>query len=108
MSKILPISIIVLLIIIGCSGGGGSDDGSFVGLLDIIPDTPETRKEVWMTDFAHVRELFGIVIPPSDADEDALVDYLIAITHRGTTDKSGGRVGLRLTNPLLVALKFSS
>ena len=89
----LPV-LLLLLIGLACSGGGGSDDSSFAGLLKVIPDTPESRKAVWMIDIAHVRAQFGIAILPSDADKKALSDYLVAIVDRGRSDPSGGQTGL--------------
>ena len=91
---LLELSVLLLLLIcLACSGGGGSDDSSFAGLLKVIPDTPETRKEVWMIDIAHIREQFGIAILPSDADEKALGDYLHAIAFKGGSDPSDGQTG---------------
>ena len=46
-----------------------------------------------MTDFARVRDLFDIVIPPYEADEGALRDYFVAMAWSGATDRSGGITG---------------
>ncbi len=49
----------------------GSEGGSaYEGLLSLIPDSPETRKEVFINDYALARRLFDIPLPgPGDGDE---------------------------------------
>ena len=45
-------------------------------LLGLIPDTPWTREEVWINDYARMRELYDMPLPPADADDEAMTQYL--------------------------------
>lgn len=45
-------------------------------LLRLMPDTPETRRSVYITDYALLREVWAIPPLGPDSDEQAIVDYL--------------------------------
>lgn len=80
----------LLLLLVGLACPGGSEPGSFAGLLEVIPDTPGTRQAVWMNDISHLPEQFNVAIPPSDADQDAVLNYLWEIRFKGASDRSEG------------------
>ena len=46
-------------------------------LLGSIPDTPDARREVWVNDYALMREVHGITLPPSEADIDAALELYL-------------------------------
>ena len=43
-----------------------------------------------MNDISHLREQFNVAIPPSDADQDAVLNYLWEIRFKGASDRSEG------------------
>ena len=49
-------------------------------LLSLVPNTPETRSWVLMTDYALIRELFDVDLPGPEVDEDQLKEFLIALS----------------------------
>lgn len=60
--------------------------GVYQTLLGLIPDTPATRGEVTMTDFARIRDLFGVATPADPADpaqREAYFAQLAATRARG-------------------------
>ncbi len=50
-------------------------DTAYEGLLGTIPDTPELRREVYINDYALVRQIFDIPLPGPGDDEDALAEF---------------------------------
>ena len=52
-----------------------STDTAYAGLLRTIPDTPELRQQVYINDYALVRQVFDIPLPGPGDDEDALVEF---------------------------------
>ncbi len=50
-------------------------DTAYEGLLGTIPDTPELRREVYINDYALVRQVFDIPLPGPGDDEDALAEF---------------------------------
>ena len=50
-------------------------DAAYAGLLGTIPDTPELRQQVYINDYALVRQMFDIPLPGPEDDEDALEEY---------------------------------
>ena len=50
-------------------------DTAYEGLLGTIPDTPEVRREVYINDYALVRQMFDIPLPGPGDDEDALAAF---------------------------------
>ena len=50
-------------------------DTAYAGLLGTIPDTPEVRREVYINDYALVRQMFDIPLPGPGDDEDALAEF---------------------------------
>ncbi len=50
-------------------------DTAYEGLLGTIPDTPELRREVYINDYALVRQMFDIPLPGPGDDEDALTEF---------------------------------
>ena len=70
---------LLALLLLRTSGGEEAPQGRWLSLLALIPDTERSRREVTMNDYALVREVFGIVQPAVDYDEDALADYITAL-----------------------------
>ena len=52
-----------------------STDTAYAGLLGTIPNTSELRREVYINDYALVRQMFDIPLPGPGDDEDALEEY---------------------------------
>ena len=52
-----------------------STDTAYEGLLRTIPDTPELRRQVYINDYALVRQMFDIPLPGPGDDEDALAEF---------------------------------
>ena len=50
-------------------------DTAYAGLLRTIPDTPELRRQVYINDYALVRQMFDIPLPGPGDDEDALAEF---------------------------------
>ncbi len=50
-------------------------DTAYAGLLGTIPDTPELRQQVYINDYALVRQMFDIPLPGPGDDEDALAEF---------------------------------
>ena len=50
-------------------------DTAYAGLLGTIPDTPELRQQVYINDYALVRQMFDIPLPGPEDDEVALEDF---------------------------------
>ena len=50
-------------------------DTAYAGLLGTIPDTPELRRQVYINDYALVRQVFDIPLPGPGDDDDALVEF---------------------------------
>jgi len=78
----LSFFLVVMLTVAACGGGGasgGNGGGVFEELLDAIPDTPETRGFLLISDFARVREIFDIPLPDAQADQEDLEDYIIEV-----------------------------
>lgn len=48
-------------------------------LLATIPDTPDTRRSVFINDYAAVREIFEVPLPGPDAGEPAFLEYFKAL-----------------------------
>jgi hypothetical protein len=73
---------LISIVIVACDDNAAPDeDGVFVSMLSLIPDTEHTREGVAIGDVARVRELRGIERPPADAvhDQEALLDYYQAL-----------------------------
>ena len=50
-------------------------DAAYAGLLGTIPDTPELRQQVYINDYALVRQMFDIPLPGPEDDEVALEEF---------------------------------
>ena len=50
-------------------------DAAYAGLLGTIPDTPELRQQVYINDYALVRQMFDIPLPGPGDDEVALEEF---------------------------------
>ena len=50
-------------------------DTAYAGLLGTIPDTPEVRQQVYINDYALVRQVFDIPLPGPGDDEVALEEF---------------------------------
>jgi hypothetical protein len=82
-ARLLPSIIVLAFVLAACSGGDNDNGGGiaetpsvYAALLGLIPDTPETRRGVTMTDYSRGRELIGVKLPADPNDEAALDAYL--------------------------------
>ena len=64
-----------MLLVAAC--GGDTATSGFQELLEVIPDTAETRGYVLLNDYQRFRETFDIQLPGPEAGEEALMDYLL-------------------------------
>ncbi|MFC1977805.1 hypothetical protein ACFLWS_06055, partial [Chloroflexota bacterium] len=52
------------------------EENTFLEMLKLIPDTPDTRSPVYIIDYARIREIYEIALPSSDADnDDEILDF---------------------------------
>ena len=51
----------------------------FLEMLAVIPDTSGARRELMLVDLTTVRELYDISLPGEQADNDAVLDYLLEL-----------------------------
>lgn len=81
MKKWLYLGLVVVLLVgvFGVSGCGGTEGSPFLTMLEFIPDTPATRFQVYISDHARIREIYDVPLPLSDADDEAMVEYMIAL-----------------------------
>jgi hypothetical protein len=56
--------------------------GVFAAMLQLIPDTPETRQQTTISDYARVRQLFGIAAPADPANLDQEQAYFAALDQK--------------------------
>ena len=74
------VAVMLLLSALGTSGCSGGTEGSpFLEMLKLIPDTHDTRWQVYISDHARIREIHDIALPSSDADAEVLEEYVIAL-----------------------------
>jgi len=57
--------------------GGGTETSGFLALLEVIPDNAQTRGWLQVNDYQRFREAFDIQLPGPEADQEALMDYLL-------------------------------
>lgn len=92
---LLPALAIMLLVsAIGIGGCKSTPQSSFMEMLKLIPDTASMRAEVYINDFAKIREIYDIPLPSSDADGEAITDYIIMLAGDPSVaadDPSAGR-----------------
>ena len=50
-------------------------DTAYAGLMGTIPDTPELRQQVYINDYALVRQMFDVPLPGPGDDDDALTEF---------------------------------
>lgn len=63
------------LLLAACAEDTGSS--GFQELLEVIPDTPESRGYTLLNDYQRFRETFDLQLPGPEADDEALMDYLM-------------------------------
>ncbi len=64
-------------------------DTAYEGLLRTIPDTPEVRQQVYINDYALVRQMFDIPLPGPGDDEDALAEFYERLPPTGFGGEAG-------------------
>ncbi|MCH8224836.1 MAG: hypothetical protein IIC97_03095 [Chloroflexi bacterium] len=64
-----------MLLVAAC--GGDTATSGFQELLEVIPDTAETRGYVLLNDYQRFRETFDIQLPGPEAGDEDLMDYLL-------------------------------
>lgn len=99
----------VTLVLAACGGGGPSEEektppaalatkaapasraaptaklGIFYDMLRVIPDLPVNRHEVYINDYARLRQLTGVPLPATEVDDEALAQWIVD-TYRGSLD----------------------
>ena len=80
---LLGLAIMLLVSVIGVTGckgapekGAPEKENSFLEMLKVVPDTPGTRFSVYINDYARIREIYDIPLPSSDADDEAIEEYI--------------------------------
>ena len=73
---------LLALALVGCGSDAepvrettAATDAAYAGLLGTIPDTPELRQQVYINDYALVRQMFDIPLPGPEDDEVALEEF---------------------------------
>ena len=66
----------------------GNETGTIVRVLGMIPDIEAASTDVWINDYARVREAYGIESPHSDADMENLMEYVLQLVGIPTPSKS--------------------
>jgi len=59
--------------------------GVFASMLQLIPDTPETRQQTTVNDFARIRQIFTIAAPADPANPDQQQAYIAALAQHVPT-----------------------
>ena len=74
-------SLMIGLLLVACGSGHRSSEKSvYEELLGFIPDTPENRSTVWITDHAKFSALVGAPVPGPDTSERDLQKFLAGLT----------------------------
>jgi len=102
----------VIMVLVACTGsstpptaGAGLDsaidaapaDGAYHELLAMMPDTPEIRRSLTITDVASARAVLGLVAPPTDAglpERFSEFPQLFGQADTGVSVSPSGRVGV--------------
>ena len=70
----------IILSLFACDGAATLEEdthgGVFLEMLELIPDTPGTRNSVYISNHAKIREIYDVSVPPSDADDMAIAEYI--------------------------------
>lgn len=78
-TKVLTLAAAFLLLAgaaVSAAGAGKTGgDGVFLRLLGYVPDTSDTRAEVWLNDYVAAARALGLGRPSPEADYQAVVDY---------------------------------
>ena len=93
---LLGLAIVVLVGAVGISGCKSTPESSFLEMLKLVPDTPHTRFSVYINDYARIRESYDIPLPPSDADDEAISEYIMALAGDPSAMASDPSAGRRL------------
>lgn len=97
---LLGLAIVVLVGTVGINGCKSTPESSlenpFLEMLKLVPDTPHTRFSVYINDFAKIREIYDIPLPPSDADDEAIAEYIMMLIGDPSAMSSDPSVGRRL------------
>lgn len=95
---LVGLAIILLASGVGVSGCGSTPEkeDSFLEMLKLVPDTPGTRFSVYISDHAKIRESYDIPLPPSDADDGAIAEYMMMLMGDPSATASDPSAGVRL------------
>lgn len=74
----------------------GVKENSFLEMLKLVPDAYSTRFSVYISDHAKIRESYDIHLPPSDADDEAIAEYMMMLMGDPLATASDPSVGVRL------------
>jgi len=93
---LLGLAIVVLVGAVGISGCKSTPESSFLEMLKLVPDAPATRYSVYISDHAKIRESYDIPLPPPDADDEAIAEYIMALAGDISAMPSDPSAGRRL------------
>ena len=83
----LVLATVLLVGAFGVSGcGGGTGISPFLDMLKLIPDTPETRNVVYISDYARIRDIYDVPLPSTNSDDEAIFNYIVALLWDATID----------------------
>ena len=74
----IGLAIVLLLSVLGVNGCGGAEVNPFLEMQRLIPDSPDTRFQVYINDHAKIREIYDIPLPSSDAG-DEMEEYIMTL-----------------------------
>ena len=95
----LMLAAVLLVSTFGISGCGASDstgNGSFLTMLKVIPDTPYTRRCVYVSNHARIREIYDISLPSPDADDGIIEEYILMLLGDVSEVENDPSAGCRL------------
>lgn len=96
MKKLIIGLLLVVILLVPVSCGSPRKENSFLEMLKVVPDTQGTRFGVYISDHAKVRETYDIPLPPLDADNEAIMEYFMALAGHPST-------GLRIAGASFVS-----
>ncbi len=84
--RCVPIIIALALVVAALPGcaKNAAPSRTYLDMLTLLPDTPGMRHQVYITDFAKVRDLYSIPVPGPDADSETLMSYVASLLSPST------------------------
>ena len=73
-----------------------SESSPFLDMLRFIPDTSDTRLQLFICDYARIKQIYDISPPLSDADDEAMEEYILELALDESTN-------LRFSSPSFIS-----